>query len=121
MVRVYLANAFSLSMLPAPYSKVAIKKIDLDEARRIVKEYEWESAVGHASTAAILSRILGVDVPAERKMIKIDFDRPVLVIQLLFRLPEGKVLSEEELAEAVKSGKVAFYLVRLEEVGSGGR
>jgi len=36
----------------------------------------------------------------------------IVVVQLLERLPEGKVLSQEEIMDYYNKGKVKFYRVR---------
>ena len=43
-----------------------VREVDVEEARRLVRLYGWVSAVGHAATAAVFSRILAVDVPMNR-------------------------------------------------------
>jgi len=57
------------------------------------------SAVGHESTAKLLSQLLGIEIPVNRIEIKIEYGDKLIVFQLLQRLPEGKVLSEEELRQ----------------------
>lgn len=109
--KLIIANAFSLSMLP-PTSKLhrlEVREVSLEEARKIIKYSTLESAVGHASTANVLTTLLGVEIPPRRVMIKLEKGTKLLVFQLFKRLPEGAVLSEEE----VKQLPFKFYLVQL--------
>jgi len=76
------------------------KRISLNEARKLTKNGEFNSAIGHQSTAHAMSKILHVDVPCQRVEI---FQKPgdvVLVFKLDNRLPEGKILSEQEVYDA---------------------
>lgn len=57
----------------------------------------FESAVGHQATADLLSIILNVSVPPQRKAIQMQAGDSALVFRLLKRIPEGVVLNEEEL------------------------
>lgn len=73
--------------------------ISLAEARRLVKNGEVISAIGHAATAGILSDLLEIEVEANR----IDFiqsvDDTALIFKLKKRIPEGKVLNRAEIEE----------------------
>lgn len=66
----FLLNAFSLNMLPAGVAKVTFSDVTLDQARALVAQ-GFESAVGHADTAAVMGSLLGVDVPAARVSVAI--------------------------------------------------
>ena len=108
--RVYISNAFSLGMLKYDDVKLRIKKINVEEVREIISS-GFISAIGHASTAQILSEILGKKIEENRIQIQLDKDDILVVFQLLERLPEGKVLSREELEKI----NYKFYLVELAE------
>jgi hypothetical protein len=69
------------------------------------------SAVGHEGTAQLLSRILGTEIKAERKSIFMKEGDAALHFFPKERLPEGKVLSEEELS------KLPYWLVWSEVKG----
>jgi len=69
----------------------------------------FESAIGHESTAALLTKLLGVEVKADRRQITIDTNTVLVVFQLMSRLPEGKVLTEEEL----KQLQYKFFVVEV--------
>jgi hypothetical protein len=111
--RVILANAFSLSMLTSTPATILVKELSLEEVQGLLAE-GFESAIGHESTAFFLSKLLGVEVKADRRQITIDANTILVVFQLLSRLPEGRVLTEEEIA----SVKYKFYLVSLEQCSS---
>jgi hypothetical protein len=76
-------------------------RLSLKEAKERVKKAlergELQSAVGHEGTAQLLSSLLGVEVKAERKTIFMKKGDAALQFFLKQRLPEGKVLSAEEL------------------------
>ena len=115
----WVTSAFSLSMIVANgevEATVNIKTIDVVRARQLLSENRWQSAVGHEATSRIVSKILDVEVPAERRQVRLEEGDKVLVFQLLQRLPEGKVLGEEELAEVVRNQKWRFVLVEVERL-----
>ena len=94
---VYLANAFSLSMLVPPTS-IRVTEVTVDDVKRVVAQ-GFVSAIGHDATAKIISTRLGVQVPVNRVAIQLKPGDLLLVFQLLTRLPEGKVLNEEEMKQ----------------------
>ena len=105
--KVILANAFSLSMLPSqPETLIKVSEISEEQVKQLLSE-GFDSAVGHESTANFLSKKLSVEIKPNRKQIKLDDDTLLIVVQLMQRLPEGKVLSEEEISRI----PVKFYIV----------
>ncbi len=105
-VRIVIANAFSVNMLPSgtEVHELRFVKIPLELAREIVK-YAHEkgieilSIIGHESTAKLLTQLLGVDVPVNRTQYTLRQGDLLLVFTVPVRLPEGRVLSEDELKE----------------------
>ncbi|MBK5203881.1 MAG: DUF1874 domain-containing protein [Polaromonas sp.] len=90
-----LLNAFSLGMLPVGVTKVTFADVNLDQARSIAAR-GFDSAVGHADTAAVMSDLLGVPVATARVSVAIPIRTygiapwQALVGQYLGpRLPEG--------------------------------
>jgi len=80
----FLVNAFSIQMLSGPatvkFEEIAPEEIPADVV----------SAVGHADTAAVLSDMLGFEVPVNRTSITLDTETELFVAQLVGgRLPEG--------------------------------
>lgn len=93
---VYLLNAPILTA----YGKWEFEgPLALTEARRRLQRVSLESAIGHASTAALMSRLLETDIPCRRVTVQMRPGDGALVFRLLQRIPEGKVLSDDELAE----------------------
>jgi hypothetical protein len=72
------------------------RPLSLAEAINLLKQ-GFVSAVGHEATASFLSQLTGVQIPVNRIQIQMKPGDSAIVFQVLTRLPEGKVLSEEEL------------------------
>ena len=93
MSAVVISNAFSLNMLAM---EVGITNLQICPAspdvirQEIEEEGGFESIVGHADTAALFSRILGLDVPCNRATFTMDEGTTLFVGQYKGpRLPEG--------------------------------
>jgi Domain of unknown function (DUF1874). len=117
MAQIYLTNAFSLSMLgvlPPQGLTVKVRPVSLEEVKSLLQQ-GFESAVGHESTAAVISALLGVEVPPRRVAITLSTGDRVVVFQLQVRLPEGAVLTAEEVATLYQEGKATFCLVEVQE------
>jgi hypothetical protein len=75
----------------------------LDEIRALLKEElkanNVTSAVGHESSAKALETILDIPVPLNRIEITAQHGDTIIAMKLHKRLPEGQVLSFEELKE----------------------
>jgi len=105
----YVANAFSISMLANNDVVVRIREIDVEEAKNLIKSNQFISAVGHASTASLLSKMVQVEIPVNRINLKLAESDMLIVFQVLVRLEEGRVLSEDE----IKQLPTKFFLVEL--------
>ena len=122
--KLWISNTFTLSMIIGNFSddelrrgvdvKLKMKKLNIDEARNIVREHEIISCVGHESTARFLSEILGINIPVNRVFITLKHDEEMLLTVLKERLPEGKVLSKEEIEKMFNEGKIELYLISIE-------
>lgn len=55
------------------------------------------SIIGHDATAKVMTALLGVDVPVNRQMFSQQVGQQALVFKLNGRLPEGKVLTVDEI------------------------
>jgi len=120
MEKIYLLNAFSLGMLaPSAFTPgrgvfgggaatILVEPISTEQAKRLLAD-GFISAIGHESTAAFLSQLLGIPVPFNRVAVQLGRGDSAVVFQLLSRLPEGKTLSKEELAEI----RYQFYYVSI--------
>jgi hypothetical protein len=73
-------------------------ELALSEAQELVYDGH-ESAVGHESTAEILSLLLGVEVLPNRVMYSQQAGDTALVFKLNGRVPEGAILSVEAIEE----------------------
>ncbi len=71
--------------------------IEPEEARRRIAG-GFTSAIGHEASAAFLSAVLGVSIPANRVAVTMAPRDQALVLRLRERLPEGKLLGEAEMA-----------------------
>ncbi|MBB6621981.1 YddF family protein [Clostridium gasigenes] len=75
----------------------SIKDIDLDTAKRYIKQKGFISAIGHEATAEIMSDLFGMNIPMNR----IQFHQQIGQIGIVFKLnerpPEGEVLDRAEL------------------------
>ncbi len=78
--------------------------LTLEEARALVYEFQREgksiqSAIGHQTTADLLSTLLGIAVSVNRVEYWQTVRDAALIFKLKGRPPEGRVLSREELEE----------------------
>jgi hypothetical protein len=69
----------------------------LEQAKEILKANDVHSAVGHKSTADVLTTLLGIEVPINRVNYEQQRDEVALVFKLRSRPEEGKILTTEEI------------------------
>ena len=113
MGKVYLCNAFSLNMLDDSKSKftLSVTRVSEEEVKKLLRyRTDFISAIGHESTARFLSKRLGIPIKANRIQVKLREKDYAIVCQIMKRLPEGAVLSEEELEKV----PVCYYIVGIE-------
>jgi hypothetical protein len=84
------------------YGTFCYERLSLDEARQLVREFQQQgktirSAIGHQSTADLLSRLLGFPVPVNRTEFEQTRDDAALIFKPKKRVSEGQILSREEL------------------------
>ena len=118
MNKLYIANAFSLGMLTEKQHTIDVLEVSVDDVKSIINEalekgMEIVGAIGHLSTAQVLSQLLNINLPMDRKTIKLRRGDTAIIFQLMERLPEGKVLSTEELQQMIEQGKAKFYIVQV--------
>ena len=77
----------------------SFRKLSNEEAITLLKEKPFVSAVGHEATARFLSLLVGIEIPVNRVAVKMAAGDRAVVFRVLMRLPEGKVLGEEELRQ----------------------
>jgi len=104
---VILTNAFSLNMLPGGFrGTVRIEEVSLEEAKALLAE-GFESAVGHAETAALFGSLLGMTVPFNRATVVLAPGTRLVVGQYRGpRLPEGATSLPE-------GASISWYLVEV--------
>jgi len=111
--RIVVANAFSVNMVDKS-DIFAIIKLDINRSKTVIdsaskSNTEIVSIVGHESTAKLLSKILGIDIPVNRANYTISENDMLLVFTVSERLPEGKVLTDEEINQYIN--KINVYAV----------
>lgn len=75
-----------------------LRTITLEEAKDLVNEATGlDSAIGHESTAQIMTELLGISVPVNRQMFVQQPGQQALVFKLNGRPPEGTILSREDI------------------------
>jgi hypothetical protein len=84
------------------YGMYVYKSLTLEEAQALLHEFQRkgkpiQSAIGHQSTADLLSTLLEFPVGVNRMEFKQTVDDVGLVFKLKQRAPEGTILSREEL------------------------
>ena len=92
---------------------IYVTEIDIEQVKELLAN-GFTSAIGHEATAAMLSQLLGMQVPVNRISIKVEYGDDIIVFQLLQRLPEGKILTVEELQQLIQQGQAKFYYVEIE-------
>jgi len=98
--KIYLSNAFSLSMLSSFPAYLRVREVSLEDVKKLLScESNFVSAVGHQATAELLSRLLNIPIPFNRIQVSLNTQDILVVFQLTTRLEEGKILTEEELVK----------------------
>ena len=86
------------------------ERVGVEQVKELLKD-GFVSAVGHESTAKVLSELLGIEIPANRITVDMKVGDVAVAIQFLKRLPEGKVLKEKELLQLFKEGIIEFRIL----------
>ena len=94
-----LFNAFSLQMIASmDEASVSFKKISTEQAKNLLAN-GVDSYVGHADTAVVISGLLGIEVPAQRRFGTLAPGEKAVVAQVVGgRLPEGATMLPEGMA-----------------------
>ena len=88
----------STTVVPAgAYGTWKVEPTSLQEARLMAAGESWVSAVGHESTAEVMSALLQAEVPANRFTIKPEAGDRFLCFKLDSRPPEGAILDRQTL------------------------
>ena len=103
----FLLNAFSVNMILESPVKVRFERIPLDEVVEHLRD-ALVSAVGHADTAAVLTKLLGMHVECNRYNIVLRPPDVAILGQYTGpRLPEGATTLPE-------GAEIRWYLVSTE-------
>jgi hypothetical protein len=72
--------------------------LTIEQARDTLAD-NFISAIGHAASADLLTRLLAIAIPVNRIHVKMKAGDKALILRLLERLPEGKVLNDQEIIQ----------------------
>lgn len=75
----------------------SLHTISLRDAKNIIQGKEILSAVGHQSTAEILTELLETEIPVNRIQFTQEIGQKALVFKLNGRPEEGKILTRDEI------------------------
>jgi hypothetical protein len=97
-VVVYLLNAL---IVPIDFEKhpqvtIRIRKATVEEVRQLLS-HGFISAIGHQATADLLTTLIGIEIPYNRVTIKAKPGDKLVHFVLRERIPEGRVLTLDEL------------------------
>ena len=85
------------------YGEYKFFKVSLEDAKKIIDRKlvgkGFISAIGHQATADFMSELFGITIPTNRISIHMKPRDAAIVFRLVDRLPEGKILSKEEMKE----------------------
>jgi hypothetical protein len=86
------------------YGNYSYESFTLEQVKKILRDYQVngeavQSAIGHQSTAELLTTLLEFPVAVDRMEYKQMVGDVAVVFKLKSRAPEGKVLSLEEIEE----------------------
>lgn len=79
------------------YGTYEYQQISLSRAKALLVNSEIDSAIGHQSTADLMSELLGIDVEVNKQQFQQSPGQLALVFKLNERQPEGTVLSRDEI------------------------
>ena len=96
---IYILNTLIVPIDFDKYPSVVVKlsKITVDEAKSLLRSDSYMSAIGHEATAQFLSLLLGKPIRHNRISVFMKPGDIGLHLFLKTRLPEGKILSLDEI------------------------
>lgn len=102
MKNIILANAFSIQMLTElseGWIPVTFQEISIDDVKKLLSD-GFVSAIGHQDTAAVVSNLLGMEVPANRISVELKNLNDIIIIAQVMggRLPEGATTIPEGMS-----------------------
>ena len=91
----YLLNS---SVIPSGSNGIwEVITIETESAKINLRTFDWISAVGHDSTAQVMSEVLGTTVRVNRIQVSPESGDRLLCFKLKGRAPEGVVLDKQQL------------------------
>jgi len=105
----YLLNGFSPAMLDSNASMVTFVQIPDVMLCGVLNSDELTNAIGHKSTIDLINQICHTDLKENRIQIKLQNGDDAYIVVVTERLPEGKVLSGEEIKEMFEKHKIKIY------------
>jgi hypothetical protein len=97
--------------------RVVIDKIDREEfcleLEFRLEDGELVNALGHDSTVKLVNTLCETQLQKNRVDVKMNEGDTALIIMISQRLEEGKVLSDKEIEDMYRQGKISFYKVML--------
>jgi len=87
------------SSILTSFGTYSYKKINTLQAKKILKNSTFVSAIGHEATAMFLSELLKTEIQCNRVSIEMQAGDIAVIFKLLTRLNEGQVLKLNELCD----------------------
>ena len=104
---VYLTNAFSLTMIQSFPVTIEINEISETEVKNILDKFV--SAIGHESTAQLLSSKLNKEITFNRISITLTAEDILIVAQLMGPRKEYKDMTVEE----IQNYPIKYFLIKI--------
>ena len=80
-MKFYLCNAFSINMLSRGGQDISFVPVHPQAVINLLRNEDWESAIGHEGTASVVSDYLGVHVPARRVNVELNGLSSLIIAQ----------------------------------------
>jgi len=108
----YVLNTAMIPLREGEKYVIRARQISVEEAREMLQKEHYTSAVGHQSTAQLLTNILGQEIPFNRIQIQLEPGDKMLAFLLKKRLEEGKVIKTVEELEQIGYSLWLFIIYR---------
>ena len=76
-----------------------LSSISLEDVKEMLTEENIMSAIGHNTTADIMTELIGINIPVNRIQASQESGQKAIIFKLLKRPEEGKILNREEIEE----------------------
>ena len=109
----YIANSLSLNMFNVDLAGIGlyIEPLGLSEFCAEIKNSI--NAIGHKATTDLVNSLCSTNLAPNRVEIKLSDRDELIVVQLLTRLPECKVLTSEELSNMYNNGLIKLLRIKV--------